>query len=89
MRKSLLKQLILTAVLGPFGLFYTSATAALAIVFAALLAVYSSTDPLSIGYLVIALPTVLAVSSVIGIVLVEKHNRHWQRTFSFQLIMAA
>ena len=81
MRKSLLKQIALIAILGPFGIFYTNAIAALVLVLATILAIYSSADPLSLGHLMYVLPTALIVSLVAGICLVTRYNRKLTRDF--------
>ncbi len=83
MRKSLLKQIALIAILGPFGLFYTNVIAALVLVLATILAIYSAADPLSLGHLMVVLPTALIVSLAVGSYLVTRHNR--QLTKNFQL----
>lgn len=79
MQKSLQKQLALIIFFGPFGLVYTNIVAALAVVFATLFAIYSSTG--SPKQLIIIGSIALITSFVLGIHLVDKQNRRAAKEF--------
>lgn len=79
--KSLRKQLALIAFFGPFGLLYTNTIVALALVFATLLAIYSSASSMNTVQFVLVGTTTLAISFVSGIYLVGKHNRQVTKEF--------